>query len=157
MLENCLLEPIDRPTKTPYGLLAQGRSDVTFTSGQTKGFAYTIMFTDGANGTVSDSFLEGAGHSVVTLHKNSKVAITHNILARCGYHAVRNTGGTMDMKNNLIIDKNRAGAYLGNRSAPARLLLRTIFLQEIMELFGLMQVLMSKYSTTFLLIQKMRR
>jgi len=117
VLENCLLEPIDRPTKTPYGLLAQGRSDVTFARGQTKGFAYTIMFTDGANGTVSDSFLEGAGHSVVTLHANSKVAITHNILARCGYHAVRNTGGTMDMKNNLIIDNNRAGAYLGNRSA----------------------------------------
>ena len=117
VIKSCLLEPIDRPTKTPYGLFVQGRSDVTFTRGKTKGFAYTIMFTDGANGTVSDSFLEGAGHSVVSLHADSKVAITRNILAKCGYHAVRNTGGTMDMRNNLIIDNNRAGAYLGNRSA----------------------------------------
>ncbi len=117
LIKNCLLEPIDRPKQTPYGLLVQGKSDVTFIGSQTKGFAYTIMFTDGANGVIRDSFLEGAGHSVVTLHANSKVAIIHNILARCDYHAVRNTGGTMDMKNNLVIDNNRAGTYLGNRSA----------------------------------------
>ena len=117
VMKSCVLEPIDRPKTTPYGLLVKGRSDVTFTRGQTKGFAYAVMFTDGGNGTVSDSFLEGAGHSVVTLHADSKVAITGNILARCGYHAVRNTGGTMEMKNNLVIDNNRAGAYLGNRSA----------------------------------------
>ena len=90
---------------------------MTFTGGSTEGFAYTIIFNDGANGTVSDSFLEGAGHSVITLHAYSRVTITRNILARCDFHAVRNTCATMDMTSNLVIDNNRAGAYLGNRSA----------------------------------------
>lgn len=39
------------------------------------------------------------------------------MLADCGYHAVRNTGGTMEMSDNLVLDNYRAGAYLGNRSA----------------------------------------
>ncbi len=116
-VRRCHLGPIERPELTPYGLLATGRSDVTFTAGSTTGFAYTLMFTDGARGTVSDSVLMKAGHSVITLHEHSRVRIERNILARCGYHAVRNTGGTMEMLNNLVADNVRAGAYLGNKPA----------------------------------------
>jgi beta-lactamase regulating signal transducer with metallopeptidase domain len=116
-LRRCGLEPIERPDLTPYGLLASGRSSVTFTEGYSTGFAYALMFIDGAAGTVSDSFLQKAGHSVVTLHPGSVVKIERNILARCGYHAVRNTGGTMEMTSNLVADNAKAGAYLGNRSA----------------------------------------
>lgn len=117
----CRLEPIDRPQLTPSGLLATGRSNVTFTQGSTSGFAYTILFTDGARGTVSDSFLEKAGHSVVTMHAHSVVKIERNVLAGCGYHAVRNTGGTMEMVSNLVADNTRAGVYLGNKGAHGKI------------------------------------
>jgi tetratricopeptide (TPR) repeat protein len=117
LLLGCSLEPVDRPKETPYGLMAAGRSDVTFQSGSTSGFAYAIIFLEGANGAVINSVLTGAGHSVVTLHANSHVKIHSNLMARCDYHAVRNTGGTMEMTSNLVIANNRAGAYLGNSSA----------------------------------------
>ncbi len=121
VIRGCRLEPLERPKDTPYGLMAAGRSHVTFTEGRSTGFAYALIFLEGANGTVSNSILTDAGHSVVTLHANSRVKIIGNILGRCEYHAVRNTGGTMDMTNNLVIADNRAGAYLGNKSAHGRI------------------------------------
>ena len=117
VIRHCTLKPIDRPEETPYGLLAAGRANVTFTEGRSDGFAYALMFTDGANGSVTRSTLLGAGHSVVTMHRNSTVKISENILGRCGYHAVRNTGGTMEMENNIVAENKRAGAYLGNKPA----------------------------------------
>ncbi len=111
------LEPYDRPETTPSAMKAAGRSDVRFLNGTARGFAYTLLYTDGAEGRVESSVLTEAGHSVVTLHQYSKVAIIGNILGFCGYHAVRNTGGTMDMQDNLVIGDVRAGAYLGNKSA----------------------------------------
>ncbi len=121
IIRNCTLLPIERPADTPYALLVRGRSNVEFTGGRAEGFAYTLMFTDGGNGKVTDSVLKGAGHSVVTMHKNSKVEIRNNVLADCEYHAVRNTGGYMDMTDNLVADNYRAGAYLGNKSAHGRI------------------------------------
>jgi hypothetical protein len=135
VIRGCRLEPMDRPEQTPYGLLAVGRSNVTFTQGNTTGFAYTLMFIEGANGTVSDSFLEKAGHSVVTLHPYSTVRIQGNILARCGYHAVRNTGGTMEMESNLVADNYRAGAYLGNKPAHGTIV-NNIFTGSNGEIWG---------------------
>ncbi len=121
VLDGCRLEPLDRPEQTPGGLLVTGRGDATFTNGSTFGFAYAILYTNGANGAVTNSILTGAGHSVVTLHEYSNVRIENNVLAQCGYHAVRNTGGTMEMVNNLVADNVRAGAYLGNKSAHGRI------------------------------------
>lgn len=112
------MEPYDRPLETPVGLLVAGRSDVTYDAGAAHNFAYTILYTDGAGGTVSNSLITAAGHSVVTLHEGSTVEIIGNVLGECRYHAVRNTGGTMDMRNNIVFNNARAGAYLGNK--PAR-------------------------------------
>ena len=117
IIRNCVFEPFDRPRQTPYAVLAAGRTNLEFTDSTATGFAYTVMFTDGANGTVKNSVLSGAGHSVVTLHEFSEVTIENNILGECLYHAVRNTGGDMNMKNNLVFNNNKAGAYLGNKDA----------------------------------------
>ena len=103
--------------QTPYGVLAKGRSDVTVEGCRATGFAYTLMFTDGANGTVRDCVLTGADHSEVTMHAGSAVTMERNVLGGCNYHAVRNTGGTMTMRDNLVYGDYRAGAYLGNSSA----------------------------------------
>jgi beta-lactamase regulating signal transducer with metallopeptidase domain len=120
-IRDCRLEPIERPLQTPNGLLVAGRSSVVFSGGRAKGFAYAILFTQGAGGIVSDSLLVDADHSEVTLHENSAVRIERNILGGCDYHAVRNTGGTMDMRDNIVFGCNRAGAYLGNKAAHGRI------------------------------------
>jgi len=138
ILKSCRLEPLDRPKQTPYGLLAAGRSFVSFTDGTSEGFSYTLMFTNGANGEVKNSFLSDAGHSVVTLHQYSKVLIENNILARCGYHAVRNTGGVMEMRGNLVVENKRSGAYLGNKSAHGRIV-NNLFLSNQSGIVGFSQ------------------
>jgi len=116
-ITNCRFEPIDQPKLTPYAVLAAGRSNVDILACRSTGFAYTFMFTEGANGSVAKCVLADAGHSVVTLHQFSNVRIEGNIMSGCEYHAVRNTGGTVDMRHNLVLDNNRAGTYLGNKSA----------------------------------------
>ena len=117
IIRNCKFEPVNRPRQTPYAVLAAGNTDLVFENSEGHGFAYTVMYTDGAKGTVRDSFLWGAGHSVVTLHEMSEVTMENNILGGCEYHAVRNSGGYMKMSENIVIDNNRAGAYLGNKDA----------------------------------------
>ncbi len=120
-IARCRFQPIDRPRETPYGVLVAGKSEASIEGCIATGFAYTIMFIDGANGRVVDCALGDAGHSVVTMHDNSQVEIARCSLERCGYHAVRNTGGTMDMHDNIVQDCTRAGAYLGNKSAHGRI------------------------------------
>jgi beta-lactamase regulating signal transducer with metallopeptidase domain/nitrous oxidase accessory protein NosD len=121
VIRNCRLLPIDRPMQTPNGLLVTGRANVTFTGGRAEGFAYALLYTGGAGGTVNDSILKDADHSEVTLHEHSEVRIERNILGGCNYHAVRNTGGAMEMTDNIVYGCKRAGAYLGNKDAHGRI------------------------------------
>jgi hypothetical protein len=37
------------------------------------------------------------------------------------FHGVRNTGGKMDLRDNLIIDNKNRGVYLGNKSASGQI------------------------------------
>ena len=97
--------------------MATGRTDVQFLQGRSRGFAYALIWQDGATGKVLDSDLRGAGHSVVTVHPESQVEVARNLLSDCGYHAVRVTGGTVDMHDNIVLGCARAGVYLGNRDA----------------------------------------
>lgn len=116
-LKGCRLFPVNRPDETPFGLMALGQSEVAFIDGYSRGFAYAIAFTGGAHGSVESSILTAAGRTVVMIHPDSSAKITGNILSACGYHAVRNTGGTMEMTGNLVLNNKRAGAYLGNKPA----------------------------------------
>ena len=135
VLHSVSLEPIDRPQLTPYGLMAAGRADVQFIQGRSRGFAYALIWQDGAVGKVTDSELRGAGHSVVTIHPESKVEVARNLLADCGYHAVRVTGGTIDMHDNIVMGCARAGAYLGNNNAHGRIY-QNLFTGNLGEIWG---------------------
>lgn len=135
VLHSVALEPIDRPQLTPYGLMAAGRADVQFLEGRSRGFAYALIWLDGAGGKVMDSDLRGAGHSVVTVHPESQVEVARNLLADCGYHAVRVTGGTVDMHDNIVMGCTRAGVYLGNRDAHGRIY-QNLFTGNLGEIWG---------------------
>ena len=135
VLDSVALAPIDRPAQTPYGLFAVGRSDVQFVNGRSRGFAYALMWQDGAGGKVLDSDLRGAGHSVITIHPYSEVEVARNVLADCGYHALRVTGGTVDMHDNIIMNCKKAGAYLGNKDAHGRIY-NNLFTGNLGEIWG---------------------
>lgn len=117
VLDGCALEPKDRPRNTSCGLMALGRTDVVFTQGRTTGFEYTFLFTEGANGTITHSVLRDSGHCAVQGHQGTTIKVEGCILSGCEYHGVRSTGGTMEVRNNIIRNNNHAGAYLGNSSA----------------------------------------
>ncbi len=108
---------------------------VEFTNGRARGFAYALIWLDGAGGTVADSDLRGAGHSVVTIQPDSQVEVARNLLAECGYHAVRVTGGTVDMHDNIVMGCRRAGAYLGNQDAHGRIR-NNLFTGNLGEIWG---------------------
>lgn len=135
VLQSVALRPLDRPHNTPYGLMAAGRADVQFVAGESRGFAYALIWQEGASGRVTDSDLRDAGHSVVTVHPGSEVEVARNLLADCGYHAVRVTGGTVDMHDNIVMGCKRAGAYLGNKDAHGRIY-QNLFTGNLGEIWG---------------------
>jgi hypothetical protein len=58
-----------------------------------------------------------SGHQGISLYSRATAEITGNIVTGSRYHAVRSTGGTLNMNNNLIINNANRGIYLGNKSA----------------------------------------
>ena len=58
-----------------------------------------------------------SGHQGIILYAGATVEIIGNVVTGSRYHAVRSTGGTLDMTDNLIINNANRGVYLGNRSA----------------------------------------
>lgn len=82
-----------------------------------EGYNYTVQYAEGTEGTFTHSIVLDSGHQGVTLYEGAKAAITDNIIAGSKYHGLRSTGGELDVRNNLIINNNNRGIYLGNKSA----------------------------------------
>jgi hypothetical protein len=59
----------------------------------------------------------GSGHQGISLYSGAAAEIVGNVVTGSRYHAVRSTGGTLNMTDNLIINNSNRGVYLGNKSA----------------------------------------
>jgi hypothetical protein len=81
------------------------------------GFEYVICYGEGTKGAMEDCLVMDCGHQGVILYAGADVKVVRNVITGSKFHAVRSTGGTLDMRDNLIIDNANRGVYLGNRSA----------------------------------------
>ncbi|MCK4998827.1 MAG: right-handed parallel beta-helix repeat-containing protein, partial [Anaerohalosphaera sp.] len=66
-------------------------------------------------------YIADCGHQGVISYSGAKINLTGNIITGSKYHAVRNTGGTLSMKNNLIINNANRGIYLGNKTGQGKI------------------------------------
>jgi len=90
-LQNCSFEPLGNFKRSPVAVRAVG--------------------------FVRDSLIKDCGHQGIMLYSGAKVQIVGNVITGSKYHAVRSTGGTLRMQQNLIIKNANRGVYLGSKSA----------------------------------------
>jgi len=117
ILENCQLEALGNTKRSPVGFFAKGFSTAEIINCKTVGYEYPVFFSEGTAGKVFNSVIQNPGHCGIMTHQDSEVTIEGNMVTGSDFHGVRSTGGTIFMRNNLIIDNRNRGIYLGNKSA----------------------------------------
>lgn len=116
-IKNCFFQPLGNFARSPVAVRAVGFSNVDVNSCRFEGFALPVFFNEATEGAVRDSVIANCQSQGITLFSGATVDIVGNIITGSKKHAVRNTGGTLRMHDNLIIKNANRGVYLGNKSA----------------------------------------
>jgi beta-lactamase regulating signal transducer with metallopeptidase domain len=116
-VRNCCLKPLGDFKRSPVAIYSRGFSELNINTCRFEGFEYTVCFGEGTKGSVRNSLIMDSGHQGISLYTGSTAEIAGNVVTGSKYHAVRSTGGTLNMTDNLIINNANRGVYLGNRSA----------------------------------------
>jgi len=121
ILRNCRIIALGSIKRSPRALHCDGFSNVAVENCRFEGFEFTIAYTGGAEGIITDSVILNPGHCGATVFSGSKMEVARTIVTGSGYHALRNTGGTILAHDNLIINNKNRGFYLGNKSGHGRI------------------------------------
>jgi len=116
-IKRCNFVPLGNPKRSPVAIRAMGFSELNIESCRFEGFEYVVCYGEGTEGVMSDSLIMDCGHQGVILYSGAKAKILRNVITGSRYHAVRSTGGTLDVRDNLLINNANRGIYLGNKSA----------------------------------------
>ena len=116
-VRNCCFQPLGDFKRCPVAINAMGFSELNINNCRFEGFEYTVSFGEGTKGTIRNSLVMGSGHQGISLYSGATAEIVGNVVTGSKYHAVRSTGGTLNMADNLIINNANRGVYLGNKSA----------------------------------------
>jgi nitrous oxidase accessory protein NosD len=116
-VRNCRFEPLGNFKRCPVAINSMGFSELNINTCRFEGFEYTVCFGQGTKGAIRNSLVMDSGHQGISLYSGAAAEITGNVVTGSRFHAVRSTGGTLNMKDNLIINNANRGVYLGNRSA----------------------------------------
>jgi len=119
-MRNCLLIALGNDQRCPSAIAAAGFSKVNLENCRFEGFNFTIAYSGGSEGAISDCLILNPGHCGITVYSGSTIDVARNIITGSRYHGVRSTGGTLNMHDNLIIRNKNRGIYLGNKSARGR-------------------------------------
>jgi len=120
-VRDCRIIALGSIKRSPLGVLVQGFSEVELLDSYFKGYDNPILYGEGSEGLVKGCIVNDPGHCGFISHADSEVVIEGNVFTDSGYHGVRSTGGTIHVKNNLIINNRRCGIYLGNKSAKGEI------------------------------------
>ena len=116
-IKNCCFLPLGNFKRCPVAINSMGFSELNIDTCRFEGFEYTVCFGQDSKGVIRNSLVIDSGHQGISLYSGATAEITGNVVTGSRFHAVRSTGGTLNMKDNLIINNANRGVYLGNRSA----------------------------------------
>jgi len=114
---NCKFQAAGNHKRSPIALNVTGFSNAVIDSSRFEGFDYVVCFRDGTKGKLLNSFIKNCKSQGIILYDGANVDVIGNIITGSKKHAVRSTGGTLRMKDNLIVNNANRGVYLGNKSA----------------------------------------
>lgn len=116
-VKNCYFQPLGNFQRSPVAIRAVGFSNLTIDGCRFEGFEYVVCYGEGTEGITQDCLIMDCGHQGIINYSGSTLRVERNVITGSRYHAVRSTGGTLFMKDNLIINNANRGVYLGNKSA----------------------------------------
>jgi len=119
-LRNCRMIALGNHQRCPMAVACTGFANVRLEGCRFEGFEFTIGYGGGAKGAVTDCLILNPGHCGISVYSGSTVDAVRNIVTGSEYHGVRCTGGTLNLRDNLIIKNKNRGVYLGNKSASGR-------------------------------------
>jgi len=117
VFRNCRWYPLGNFKRCPVAVQSVGFSNMRIERCRFEGYEYTVCFGEGSEGSITDSFVKGSGHQGISLYSGATATVARNVVCDSEYHGVRSTGGTLDMRDNLIINNANRGLYLGNKTA----------------------------------------
>jgi len=118
---NCTFQPLGNPQRSPVAIRAMGFSNMDVAACDFEGFDYVICYGEGTKGKTFDCYIRNCGHQGVILYSGAEADVYRNIITGSRYHAVRTTGGRLNMRDNLIINNKNRGVYLGNKSGSGEI------------------------------------
>jgi len=116
-VRNCCFQSLGNFKRCPVAINSMGFSELNIDTCRFEGFEYTVSFGQGTKGTIRNSLVMDSGHQGISLYSGATAEIVGNVVTGSKYHAVRSTGGNLNMTDNLIINNANRGVYLGNKSA----------------------------------------
>ena len=119
-IRNCRVIALGNFQRCPSAVQCLGFSKVKLENCRFEGFEFTIGYTGGAEGSITDCVILNPGHCGATVYSGSTIDVARNIVTGSGYHGLRCTGGTLLAHDNLIIKNKNRGIYLGNKSASGK-------------------------------------
>ena len=127
VVRNCRFVPLGEPRVSPVAVQVEGRSKTTVENCRFRGFEYVICYGQGTEGVVQDCVIADCGHQGVIAYDGATLTVQRNIITGSKFHAVRCTGGTLTVKDNLLIENANRGIYLGNRTGRGTITNNAIF------------------------------
>jgi hypothetical protein len=115
-IKNCSFVPLGNYQRSPVAVRADGFSDLNISRSRFEGFEYVICYGQGTKGKTTDCLIMNCGHQGIINYSGATLHVERNVITGSRFHAVRCTGGTLHVKDNLLIDNANRGIYLGNRS-----------------------------------------
>ena len=116
IIRDCaVIAPADSK-RCPLGVFVQGFAEVQILNSDFSGYAYPIFYGEGTEGLVKDCTVRNPGDCGFMSHADSEVTIEGNLFTGSRKHGVRSTGGTIHVRNNLIMKNRNRGIYLGNKT-----------------------------------------
>ena len=116
LIRNCRFAPLGDFQRCPMAVYIDGPSKSTVDNCRFSGFDYVVCYGPGTEGTVQDCFIADCGHQGVINYDGATLTVQRNIITGSKFHAVRCTGGTLHVKDNLLINNANRAIYLGNKS-----------------------------------------
>jgi parallel beta-helix repeat protein len=120
-VNDCYFQPLGNFKRSPVAIYSRGSSELNINTCRFEGFEYTVCFGEGTKGSIRNSLVMDSGHQGISLYAGATAEIIGNVVTGSRYHAVRSTGGTFNMTDNLIINNANRGVYLGNKSARGKI------------------------------------
>ncbi len=115
-IKNCAFLPLGSFQRSPVAVRADGFSNLNIGRSRFEGFEYVICYGQGTKGKTTDCLIMDCGHQGIINYSGATLHVERNVITGSRFHAVRCTGGTLHVKDNLLINNANRGIYLGNRS-----------------------------------------